>query len=146
MSSEISCFCSILFQWEDESRLNCPDLFKDFEERLKEQSKTKKSTSKQSKNTNMEDTDEDYQSIEDQSSSTTTESGTESATIDDDDDDEEGNPDRIMTRQSPRKKVRLSSPKSNSSPTKRRHSNRASIPQTKSRISSMCKSKLISLQ
>jgi hypothetical protein len=123
--------------WEDENRLNCPDLFKEFEERLKEKTDTKKSTLRKSKNTNMQEIDEDFQSVEDQST-TTTENGTDSTKIDDDDNDDSDH-NRIMTRQSPRKKARLSPPKTSSSPPTRRHSNRVIINQTKSRIASMSK-------
>jgi hypothetical protein len=90
----------------------------------------------------MQETDDDSPSIETQS--TTTETGTDSIKMDDDDDESDNN--RIMTRQSPRKKVRISPLKSGPSSSIRRHSKRLSINQTKSRISSMCKLNLNSLR
>lgn len=85
----------------------------------------------------MKETNEDYGSDEDQSINTETIT-TDSPTIDDDKDDEMDD-DRIVTRQSPRKKTRLSSNKTNALPSPRRRSNRKIINQTKSRITSMCK-------
>jgi hypothetical protein len=88
----------------------------------------------------MQDTDEDYQSDDEQSINTG--NGTESTKIDDDedDDDDDGIDDnRIITRQSPRKKAQLSQTNSNPSPSTRRHSIRKVVKQTKSRITSMCR-------
>lgn len=89
----------------------------------------------------MQETDEDYATDEERS--TSTEVGTAGSTTVDGDEEEdnsdEADGNRIVTRQSPRKKARLSPFQSSGSSTPRRHSNRKIVSQTKSRITSMCK-------
>lgn len=89
----------------------------------------------------MQETDEDYATDEERS--TSTEAATiDSTTIDGEkekDNDDETDNNRIVTRQSPRKKARVSLFESSGSPAPRRHSSRKIVNQTKSRITSMCK-------
>ncbi|CAF0748289.1 unnamed protein product [Adineta ricciae] len=121
--------------WEDVSRLNCPDLIREFEERSKvtnnqrKSSPRKRSTSTKAKNTNMHETDEDYLSGTDQSMDT--ENDVESTGNDEDT--------RMATRNSPRKKVNTESSMDDSSST-RRHSTRKTADQTKTRITTMYQS------
>ncbi|CAF0725496.1 unnamed protein product [Adineta ricciae] len=122
--------------WEDVSRLNCPDLIREFEERSKvknnqrKSSPRKRSTSTKAKNTNMHETDEDYRSDTDQSMDT--ENDVEST----------GNYEdtRMATRNSPRKKVNTDSSMEDSSSSSRRHSSRKTADQTKTRITTMYQS------
>ncbi|CAF2703299.1 unnamed protein product [Rotaria sp. Silwood2] len=120
--------------WEDKSRLNCPTLVKDFEKSLKQKNDETKShlyhelrsksqtISKKSKNTNMQDGNENdqYRSISPEISS--------NSTVNEDNNDDDD--DRIVTRHSTRKKI-------DSFPSNRRHSNRKIVKQTKCRISLM---------
>lgn len=84
----------------------------------------------------MKEMDDDYDSDEGQSTNTETVTS-DSTQIDDDKEDENDN-NRMATRQSPRKKVRLSPNNTNGS-SPRRRSSRKIADQTKSRITSMCK-------
>ncbi|CAF5005834.1 unnamed protein product, partial [Rotaria magnacalcarata] len=122
--------------WEDENRLNCPDLVKKFESSIEKRKHERKSCSnnesklknnkisKKRKNTSMQNSNEDNQN--DNYQSATTEISIDSNMNEDDD------ADRIVTRHSKRNKTSL--------PTSgRRHSNRKVVQQTKRRITSMCK-------
>ncbi|CAM4750719.1 unnamed protein product [Rotaria magnacalcarata] len=120
--------------WEDENRLNCPDLVKKFESSIEKRKHERKSCSnnesklknnkisKKRKNTSMQNSNEDNQN--DNYQSATTEISIDSNMNEDDD------ADRIVTRHSKRNKTSL--------PTSgRRHSNRKVVQQTKRRITSM---------
>ncbi|CAF0727000.1 unnamed protein product [Adineta steineri] len=133
--------------WEQKRNLNCPDLMKDFEEKLKSKTNEQKSTTskrksklstKKSKNTNANESDKNYESDEYQD--ITSENGTTSNKNDEDEDDEDDDDDdedtRSSKRHSPRKKLSLSPEES---PSSRRHSSRKIVNQTNSRITTMSK-------
>lgn len=116
--------------WEDERRLNCPDLFRQFKANWKGKNNKRKLSSQSSKDSSSEEIHEAY------------------LTADDEDDDQstasENENNRLVTRNSTRKKARLSQSNNNnnkngSSSFGRRHSTRKNINQTKSRIISMSK-------
>ncbi|CAF1289644.1 unnamed protein product [Adineta steineri] len=132
--------------WEQKRNLNCPDLMKDFEEKLKNKTNEQKSTTskrksklstKKSKNTNANESDKNYESDEYQD--ITSENGTSSNKNDDEDDDDHDDDDedtQSTKRHSPRKKLSLSPEES---PSSRRHSSRKIVNQTNSRITTMSK-------
>ena len=114
-------------------------MVKDFEERLNAKKNERKSTSskfeskvKKAKQINMQESDEDYHTDENQS--ITTENDADSTKNDNNGDD-----DRVVTRHSPRKQVSLPKSTSGQSPSPRRHSSRRIVKETKSRITTMCK-------